>query len=85
LRSGDRDVAQNTTLVVDHVAVAAAGSFDLFDDSGLKEVGQPPPDLPGLSLPEEEAEAFLDRPRSLNLFCRVADLEGSPEPVPLLR
>jgi hypothetical protein len=57
----------------------------LFDDSGLKEVGQPPPDLPGLSLPEEEAEAFLDRPRSLNLFCRVADLEGSPEPVPLLR
>jgi len=60
-------VAQNTTLVVDHVAVAAVGSFDLFDDSGLKEVGQPPPDLPGLSLPEE-AEAFLDRPRSLNLF-----------------
>jgi hypothetical protein len=51
----------------------------------FSQLHQRPPDLPGLSLPKEEAEAFLDRPRSLNLFCRVADLEGSPEPVPLLR
>src|SRR5215217_3882699 len=32
LRSGDRNVAQDTALVVDHVAVAAADSLGLFDD-----------------------------------------------------
>jgi hypothetical protein len=31
LRSGDRDVGEDTPLVVDHVAVAAAGSL-AFDD-----------------------------------------------------
>ena len=29
---GDRDVGEDTPLVVDHVSVAAAGSLDLFDD-----------------------------------------------------
>jgi hypothetical protein len=118
-------VGEDTPLVVDHVAVAAAGSLDLFDDPvepfgsgvvdivnergedgwppgldgagksgrfgqmgidrGLIEVSQPRPDLRRLSLAEEEAEAFLDRPRGLNLFRWVAVVEGSPEPVPLLR
>ena len=32
LRSGDRDVAEDTALVVVHVAVAAADAFGLFDD-----------------------------------------------------
>ena len=32
VRSGDRNVAQDTALVVDHVAVAAADSLGLFDD-----------------------------------------------------
>ena len=33
MRSGDRNVAQDTTLVIDHVAIAAADPLSLFNDA----------------------------------------------------
>ena len=66
------------------VPARRVASGELGIDGGFVEVGQSPSDPRRFVLAEEESEAFFDGPRGLDLLGRVAGVEGSPQPGPLL-